>query len=895
MENIMGLYCEIEDLHNESDVEQKFIIKFLTMKHPMGLGYDSGEILTKANLREVVIGKGQSKKVYYPDYIISIRGVPLLVLEAKKPGENLENAYSEARLYASEINARFDHNVNACHIILVSNGEETWAGYSDTDTPEFKLSFDDFNTENVQYSKLLDFCSRRTLECFADQPYKDNKGKAFFNTPVTYIGGKMVQNENIEQNSFGRTLIFENDKIFDPRSEEDKYSIVSNAYVPSARREQHAEPIYKEIRKFELPSQKNAIPLATDNPQELVERISDRIGKKIDSYSLMLLIGNVGSGKSTFVRWFKWKYLGTNNSELASKCDWIFMDMNHAPNSRDDIYGWIKNELLEYLKEIHKDISFNSLPILKHMFRKEIKEFEEGIGQLIKDNDTLYSKELFDLLKNKTRDHETMLIAILNYLKGDFGLIPIVVLDNCDKRDRDTQLLMFEVAQWLRRTFSCIVIMPMRDKTYDLYKDEKPLDTVIKDLVFRIDPPDLLKVLQARLEYISRLSTHDKREYTLQNGMKVLIGSDELVEYYKSIMMAIRKSDMIRDIFYRLSDKNTRKGIELFESFCKSGHISADEIFQIRATGGICNIPNHIFLNAILRKDRRYYNGEESNFINLFASNYNDDFPDPFARIDILNWLNKNKNENGPTGNRGMHRCNDVVHKMELIGHKDTVVKREINYLLRKGLLYSETQLNEANNNDLIMITIPGMLHLKMLGNVSYLAACAENVYFKSTNIVSRIASRLKFDSYLSKLTMVLNAKDLLAYLESYRREYVAKPEVYIKDEEDNSIFDLYPCIDSVNSWIEKDPHIKECIDKLLLYPIGGTVKANIKMKKSNGLTCLINDIDGHKGFLSTLEARYNLDMLTYSKLNEEDTIICEVLSYDYDHNSFQLKYIESV
>ena len=891
----MGLYCDINELNNESDVEQKFIIKFLTMDFPLGLGFDSSEILTKANLRTVFIGKGQNKKVYYPDYIISIRGIPLFVLEAKKPGENLENAYSEARLYAAEINSRFEHNVNACRLILVSNGSETWAGYSDTDTPKLKLSFDDFNTENVKYSNLLDFCSRSVLESHANQPYVNKRGKAFFNSPVTYIGGKMVQNENIEQNAFGRSLIFENDKIFDPKSEDDRRAIISNAYVPSARREQHAEPIYKEIRKFETPSQKNAIPLATENPQELADRISERIGKRIDAYSLMLLIGNVGSGKTTFVRWFKWKYLGATHADIASKCDWIFMDMNHAPNSTDEIYGWVKNELLEGIKTLHSDIAFHSIEIQRHIFRNELREFEEGIGQLIKDDKVTYNHEIYELLKSKKNDNEAMLIAILDYLKGDYGIIPIVVLDNCDKRDRDTQLLMFEVGQWLRHKFNCIVIMPMRDRTYDLYKDEKPLDTVIKDLVFRIDSPDLLKVLQARLEYISRISTHDTREYTLQNGMKVIIGSDELVEYYKSIMLAIRQSEMIRNIFYRLSDKNTRKGIELFESFCKSGHISADEIFQIRATGGICKIPSYKFLNAILRKDRRYYNGDESNFINLFASNYNDDFPDPFVIVDILIWLNSNKNKIGPTGNRGMFRCNDVIHYMEIIGHKDTVVKREINYLVNKGLLYSETKLNEANENDLIMITIPGMLHLGMLSHVPYLAACAENVYFKTTSTTSRIADRLRFKTYLSKLTMVLNAKDLLDYLEMYRKEYVARPDIYIKEDEGNCIFNLEPCIDAVNRWIENDSHLKENVEKLSLYIPGCSVNVNIKKKKSNSLTCLINDVDGQKGFLSTLESKYNLDYQTYQTLNEKDNIKCEVLSFDYDHNSFQLKFIERI
>ena len=166
----MGLYCDIDDLHNESDVEQKFIYHFLTMDHPMGLGFNPKEILTKAGLRTITIGKGNSQKIYYPDYVVSIRGVPVFVLEAKKPNEKLEKAYSEARLYATEINSRFKHNVNVCRLILVSNGTETWAGYSDTDEPLIKIGFDDFDVENVEFNKLLTLCSKQTLKRFADQP-----------------------------------------------------------------------------------------------------------------------------------------------------------------------------------------------------------------------------------------------------------------------------------------------------------------------------------------------------------------------------------------------------------------------------------------------------------------------------------------------------------------------------------------------------------------------------------------------------------------------------------------------------------------------------------------------------------------------------------------------------
>ena len=887
----MGLYCDLDELLNESDVEQKFIYQFLSQPSPMGLGFESNEIFTKIDLRRVTIGKGKSQKIYYPDYVVSIRGIPVLVLEAKKTTEDLNIAYSEARMYATEINSKFEHGVNVNIIIMVSNGAETWAGYYDTAEPLLKLMFDDFNIEGVKFSNLIDFCSKEKLSQYADQLYKERRGKARFITPVSSLGGRLVQNEELDQNAFGSTLVFENSKIFDPETEEEKCVIVDNAYIPSAKREQHAEPIYKEIRKYEPASIKRSVHLATDNPIELANSISMRIEKKLDVYSLMLIIGNVGSGKTTFIRWFKRRFLEPNHPELAAKCDWIFMNMNLAPNSQQEIYNWIKKEFLKQIQENHSEIAFKSLETIRHIFRNEIADFDNGIGQLLKADESRYSYELYKLLKDKSEDDEKMLIGILNHLKGDYGLIPIVVLDNCDKRSRDTQLLMFDVAQWLRSNFKCIVIMPMRDNTYDTYKDEKPLDTIVKDLVFRIDPPDLLKVLQARLEYISRSTKQNTKEYKLKNGMTVRIGSDELVEYYKSIMMAIRQSSMIRNIFYRLSDKNTRKGIELFEDFCKSGHITADEIFQIRATDGICKIPDYKFLNVILRKNRRYYNGEESGFINLFGSDYRDDFPDPFIRIDILQYVNESKKSITQEENIGFCQYNDIIRRMEVIGHKSAVAKREMNYLIKKGLLRTESQLNCSNQNDLIKITIPGMLHLNMLNYVGYLAACSENVYFKNTDTVTKISNRLKCDNYLSRLSMYLNANDLIEYLSEYRKEYIAHPAAYMQSDEITTVFDLEPCRVAMSRILENNQQLREDLEKIQKYQIGSIIRANVVNKKQGALICLINGIEGHRGFLSYYDLKYNLKQSDYMSIEIDDKIVCEVLSFDIEHNDFSLKF----
>lgn len=891
----MALFCEYSSMVTESDVEQKFIYPFLTACEPVGLGLDATQVLTKAMLRGKTIGKGQSQKYYFPDYLINMRGIPIVVIEAKKPKEDLNVAYAEARLYAQEINADFPHKINVCELVMVCNGTETWAGYSDQGEPKIKLSFEDFCVDNVNFTKLIEFFSKKRLQEIANKPYINARGKAEFHTPVSMLGGKRVQNEELEENTFGRTFIFENRTIFDPKTENDMGLIVENAYVPSEKREQHIEPIYKEIKKFELPNANDFTLLSTNEPMELVQKMSMRIEDRNEAYSLLLLIGNVGSGKTTFIRYFKKMFLENKYPKLAVRCDWVFINMNYAPISGNEIYDWLKKSIIEELKNNHLDIPFDEIETIKKIFRKEIRDFEAGIGSLLKDDIKEYNKELFRRLDSKMTKPTEYLGALLCYLKETQGTLPIVVLDNCDKRNKDEQLLMFQVAEWIRTTFKCIVILPMRDSTYDLYRNEPPLDTVVKDLVFRIDPPDLLKVIQARLDYIVRITDQTESAYILKNGMNVSIQKKELIEYFKCILMAIRNNRSVADIFYRLSNRNTRNGIQLFEDFCKSGHVLADDILKIRAAGRDYELPLYKFLNAILRKNRKYYKGEESNFVNLFASNYNDDMPDPFVRIDILHWLKSKNSMEGPTKVKGMFPVRDMLRDLQLVGHELNVIHRELNYLIKRGLVMCETLSDSAEKDDLVKIAMPGLLHLRVLKNVTYLAACAEDVLFKDANIMTTITRRLGSNSYTSKTSMALTANEMINYLVEYKKEFCSFPERYICEEQKIESYDLNECKAIIEKWIENDSLVREEFTNIDLYKPGTIVCVNVENKNNGSFVCLFGNNKSIKGFISAYDKRYALDYTEYEIIAEGDELKCEIIEFDYTHKSFQLKYISKV
>ena len=885
MEN---LYCNKESLITESDVEQKFLYKLLSGNFPTGLGYTDLEIATKSTLKTYLINKGTQQKYYVPDYLISIRGIPQIVIEAKKPDINLNEAFAEAQLYANQINSKFPHKINPCQYIIVSNGNETWVGYFDNKEPVYQLKFSDFNSENLTFNELLEFCSKNVLYPKVNEIYIKNKANAIYKSPVSDLGGKNTINSEMYMNDFGNALVVNYRNIFDPQTEDDRIEIVKNAYVHSQRREQHIEPIYKEIKKIKHPSLRDTALISTNNPTELVEKVQNIVRKKEQQYPLILLIGKRGSGKTTFVRYFKNEIIDDKYENLSAQCEWSFLDMNYAPLDKNLIYEWVKNNIINSIKKSYENIiDFDTKEVIEKLYKPEIESFKKGEGKYLENNIELYNKELFTLVKELKSNSEKTLFSFIKYMEEEENKHVLVVFDNCDKKNKEEQLLLFEVAQWLRQQFKCIVMLPMRDITYDMYKDVPPLDTFVRDLVFRIDAPDLLKVLISRLEYIERLNkTNIESHYTLKNDIRVRIKPTELIDYYRQILHVIRNDHWAKNIFYRLSNGDLRYAIQLFEDLCRSGHINTTEILNMKLLGTEYKLQPHKIMNALLRKNRKYYDEYNSDFINLFSSDFKDDIPDPFIRLDILYWLSIQKNTMGTNQIIGFQHIKRMAKDLLLYGHKEDVIFRELKYLIKKGLVLEENQTENININDLVKISMSGSLHLQLLKNVSYLAACSEAVLYRNTEIKNSISKRLALPSYLELNSQVENALEMLDYLIEYQEKYFADPTIYIKEVEVSERYNILDSKETTNNLVE------ELKLKKLLF--GKDVECIVQhLQKNAVLVTFNNESYNERGFLAVNEPLANLTEEQYNKLNINDTILCRVLSYDETHNSFKMMLLE--
>jgi len=245
---------DLADLRNESDVEQKLIYPLLVGAEPLGFGILQNEILTKQNIRRLMIGKGNERKSYFPDYLILISGIPLAVIEAKEPNEDIEEAFREARLYANEVNAIFRTGTNPLTKVVATNGTRLLAGFWDTSTPLIDITYPEFSPSSERMAELHRLIGRAALRADYLRICGSIKPSRFWK-PRRMLGGLSIQQGEVSPNTFGTTISAEFAHIFNPSTMEDRVRIAKEGYVPSRRRERYVDPIDRVIRAARPPSE----------------------------------------------------------------------------------------------------------------------------------------------------------------------------------------------------------------------------------------------------------------------------------------------------------------------------------------------------------------------------------------------------------------------------------------------------------------------------------------------------------------------------------------------------------------------------------------------------------------------------------------------------------------
>ncbi len=318
-------------------------------------------------------------------------------------------------------------------------------------------------------------------------------------------------------------------------------------------------------------------------------------------------------------------------------------------------------------------------------------------------------------------------------------------------------------------------------------------------------------------------------------------------------------------------------------------------MFKIRQSAGNYVLPNHVVTRVLLRVNRRYYHDAISRVKNLFFSLPEDTIPNPFARISILKWLKNRYRVAGPNGIKGYHKISQLIFDLVPLGHSAERIKEEIVNLVKAECIHSESQdPHLLNDDELIIISPSGHVHLELLSNLDYLATCAEDVWYKDFDTATRISKRITGQigaGHYTRECVIENAEDLMQYLIGYREFLISKPDVYLADNIIESFVDFSEVLNRVQDLKHQlsfnDQDIQKLIDE---YPPGKIVDAEVVSIQKYGIFVEFG-LNG-AGFIHMSQFVSIGRSFHFEDIEVGDLIPGEIIEYNKRHGRFNLKLV---
>jgi GTPase SAR1 family protein len=468
---------DLSELRTESDVEQKLVYPFLV--HPSFLSLPHEWVRTKEYMEPTEIDKRAGKRAgYIPDYSVWRTGFPLLVVEVKRPDEAIEKALQEAHMYAARINARYPPDVNPIRWVLACNGEKFALAPFDSETNVLYAKAADLRPGTDILAAYKAVLSKEELERRAQDLNIAFQSRRFSRVPQFFTNSQV--SEQLGINPFTQDLFPIITRYFGQEADEAPDEIIDRGYVPTEDRSEYGALLEGYLKdRTRIVADGTFQPVVATGKHETNKLTTEvrKYGQAIKKPGrVQLIVGAVGSGKSLFIRRFFKRMLP---DDLKKKTMWAFINFNTELKSPAEIRHAVADGFIDSFAELN-NIDLDDLETLNKLFHPEMAAFDRGPAKLLKNSDQQqYNQQRYFRMKELTENKEKVVEAIARQYTGEKRFSLVVVFDNVDKRSRDVQLAIFEAAQWFKDITRALVIVNLRDTTFEAHRDEPPLDAFI--------------------------------------------------------------------------------------------------------------------------------------------------------------------------------------------------------------------------------------------------------------------------------------------------------------------------------------------------------------------------------------------------------------------------------
>jgi energy-coupling factor transporter ATP-binding protein EcfA2 len=472
-----------------------------------------------------------------------------------------------------------------------------------------------------------------------------------------------------------------------------------------------------------------------------------RMSLERESRDFVLIVGNKGAGKSTFIDRFFRLVL---EKDLRGKCLILRLNLADSDGNEAKISEWLSKCLV---KELEKQLFGDEGPKyddLLGVFFDEYNRWLRGEYKYLYESDKNQFKIEFGkfVYKYRNEDHYNYALKLLSRSVNSNKKMPCIVFDNTDHYQKSFQESVFQYAQSINRAVHSFIICPITDRTVWQLSKAGPFQSYHTHS-FYLPVPQAKEILKKRVWYLKNKvdeeTKKEKKDYTLNRGIRLQI--NDLRGFVACIEEIFVNTDYVSRTISWLSNHDIRRGLRIAERIITSPLISVENLIKTWVAGNTLNIPEMKVRQALLYGNYTLFNQEHSEYIlNLFSVS-SKNITSPLLKPSILRLL-MDVQYGANSGEEEYLGINDIRTYFDSCGVPAVSIQGQLKELLEYRLVepYDPTD-EDLHDKQRIRITHSGHIHYEFVTQGF--------IYFQNMAMITPIRSMLCID----KMKRVSNKK----------------------------------------------------------------------------------------------------------------------------------------
>lgn len=353
----------------------------------------------------------------------------------------------------------------------------------------------------------------------------------------------------------------------------------------------------------------------------------------------VLIIGNKGAGKSTFIDRF---FRHVLDRGLRERCLVLRVDLADSSGDVGGLVAWLVKRLKESIENALFKTGSPSFGELKGAFIKQYDRWRHGEHKSLFDRDQALFDEMFGawLAEQVTNDTQAYIMHLMRHAIAARSLMPCLIFDNADHFPQEFQEAVFQFAQSIFRELYSFVICPITDRTIWQLSKAGPFQSYDTRALY-LPVPSAKDVLARRIDYLkercSREAGPEAGTYFLTKGIRLRI--PDIAAFAASVEDVFVSEEFVGRWVAWLANHDIRRSLKIAERVVTSPVLSIEQLVHAHLFGKQAQVPRRSVRRALLLGDHVYFSQENSDFIlNLFAIDPTRPTT-PLGRLSLLRFL----------------------------------------------------------------------------------------------------------------------------------------------------------------------------------------------------------------------------------------------------------------